>query len=175
MSQSIIFALVASVIALLYGAYLINSILKKSAGNDKMKEIAAAIQAGAKAYLNRQYRTIAMIAIVLFIVLWIALGITIALGFIVGAVLSALAGYIGMNVSVRTNVRTAEAARHGLAPALSLAFKGGSVTGLLVVGLALLGVTGFYAITKDVGSLIGLAFGASLISCLLYTSPSPRD
>jgi K(+)-stimulated pyrophosphate-energized sodium pump len=162
--KSIIFALVASVIALLYGAYLISSILKKSAGNDKMKEIAAAIQAGAKAYLNRQYRTILMIAVILFIILWIALGITIALGFLVGAILSALAGYIGMNVSVRTNVRTAEAARHGLAPALSLAFKGGSVTGLLVVGLALLGVTGFYAITKDVSSLIGLAFGASLIS-----------
>ena len=164
MSNSIIFALVTSVIALIYGAYLISSILKKSAGNDKMKEIAAAIQAGAKAYLNRQYRTIAMIAVVLFIILWLALGITIALGFLVGAILSALAGYIGMNVSVRTNVRTAEAARHGLAPALSLAFKGGSVTGLLVVGLALLGVTGFYAITKDVSSLIGLAFGASLIS-----------
>ncbi len=164
MSNSIIFALVTSVIALLYGAYLINSILKKSAGNDRMKEIAAAIQAGAKAYLNRQYRTIAMIAVVLFIVLWLALGLTIALGFIVGAVLSALAGYIGMNVSVRTNIRTAEAARHGLAPALDLAFKGGSVTGFLVVGLALLGVTGFYAITKDISSLIGLAFGASLIS-----------
>ncbi len=129
-----------------------------------MKEIAAAIQAGAKAYLNRQYRTILMIAVVLFIILWLILGIKIALGFLVGAVLSALAGYIGMNVSVRTNVRTAEAARHGLAPALTLAFKGGSVTGLLVVGLALLGVTGFYAITKDVSSLIGLAFGASLIS-----------
>ncbi len=164
MSNSIIFALVASVVALLYGAYLIKSILKKSAGNDKMQEIAAAIQAGAKAYLNRQYSTITMIAIVLFIVLWLALGITIAIGFVVGAVLSAIAGYIGMNVSVRANVRTAEAARHGLAPALSLAFKGGSVTGFLVVGLALLGVTSFYAITKDVGSLIGLAFGASLIS-----------
>ena len=164
MSNPIIFALVASVVALLYGAYLIKSILKKSAGNDKMQEIAAAIQAGAKAYLNRQYSTITMIAIVLFIVLWLALGITIAIGFVVGAVLSAIAGYIGMNVSVRANVRTAEAARHGLAPALSLAFKGGSVTGFLVVGLALLGVTSFYAITKDVGSLIGLAFGASLIS-----------
>ena len=164
MSTSIIFALVTSIIALAYGAYLIKSILKKSAGNDQMREIAAAIQAGAKAYLNRQYKTIAMIAAVLFIVLWLALGITIAIGFVIGAVLSALAGYIGMNVSVRTNVRTAEAARHGLAPALSLAFKGGAVTGLLVVGLALLGVTIFYIITKDVSSLIGLAFGASLIS-----------
>jgi len=138
--------------------------MKKPAGNDKMQEIAAAIQAGAKAYLNRQYKTITYIAIVLFFVLWFAFNITIAIGFVVGAVLSALAGYIGMNVSVRTNVRTTEAARSGLAAALSLAFRGGAVTGLLVVGLALLGVTAFYAITKDVSSLIGLAFGASLIS-----------
>ncbi len=164
MNHTTWFALIASVIAIAYGAFLINSILKKPAGNDRMKEIAAAIQAGAKAYLARQYRTIAIIAIILFIILWLALGITLALGFLVGAILSALTGFIGMNVSVRTNVRTAEAARQGLAPALSLAFKGGAVTGLLVVGLALLGVTGFFAITHDVGSLIGLAFGASLIS-----------
>ena len=164
MSGYIIFALVSSVIAILYGIFLITSILKKSAGNPRMQEIAGAIQSGAKAYLNRQYRTIAAIAIILFIILGFALNWTVAVGFIVGAALSALTGFIGMNVSVRTNVRTAEAAREGLAPALSLAFKGGSVTGLLVVGLALLGVTGFYAITKDVGSLIGLAFGASLIS-----------
>ena len=164
MSGYIIFALVSSVIAILYGIFLITSILKKSAGNPRMQEIAGAIQSGAKAYLNRQYRTIAAIAIILFIILGFALNWTVAVGFVVGAALSALTGFIGMNVSVRTNVRTAEAAREGLAPALSLAFKGGSVTGLLVVGLALLGVTGFYAITKDVGSLIGLAFGASLIS-----------
>jgi K(+)-stimulated pyrophosphate-energized sodium pump len=164
MHSSEIFALVASVVAIVYGIFLISWIMKKPAGNDKMKEIAAAIQAGAKAYLNRQYRTITMIAAVLFIILWIFLGIQIALGFIVGAVLSSLAGYIGMNVSVRTNVRTAEAARQGLAAALSLAFKGGAVTGLLVVGLALLGVTGFYMITGSVASLIGLAFGSSLIS-----------
>jgi K(+)-stimulated pyrophosphate-energized sodium pump len=164
MSSYIIFALIASVIAIAYGAFLASSILKKPAGNDRMKEIAAAIQAGAKAYLNRQYRTIAVIAVILFIVLFIFLGFKIAIGFVIGAALSALTGFIGMNVSVRTNVRTAEAARQGLAPALSLAFKGGSVTGLLVVGLALLGVTGFYAITGDVNSLIGLAFGASLIS-----------
>ncbi|MFA6078828.1 MAG: sodium-translocating pyrophosphatase [Candidatus Omnitrophota bacterium] len=164
MTPTVIFALTASLIAILYGIYLITSIMKKPAGNDKMKEIAAAIQAGAKAYLNRQYRTITMIAVILFIALWIILGIEIAAGFVVGAVLSALAGYIGMNVSVRTNVRTAESAKHGLAPALSLAFKGGAVTGLLVVGLALLGVTGFYVITGNVSSLIGLAFGASLIS-----------
>ncbi|MFA6601300.1 MAG: sodium-translocating pyrophosphatase [Candidatus Paceibacterota bacterium] len=164
MQSSEIFALVASLVAILYGAFLINSILKKPSGNDKMKEIAAAIQAGAKAYLNRQYKTIFMIAVVLFIVLWIFLGIEIALGFVVGAILSALAGYIGMHVSVRTNIRTTEAARHGLAAALSLAFKGGAVTGLMVVGLALLGVTGFYVITGNVSSLIGLAFGSSLIS-----------
>lgn len=164
MSTTLIFSLVASIIAIAYGAFLVTSILKKPAGNERMKEIASAIQAGAKAYLNRQYKTIAVIALVLFIVLWIFLGIEIGIGFIVGAVLSALAGYIGMNVSVRTNVRTAEAARHGLAPALSLAFKGGSVTGLLVVGLALLGVTVFYSITGNVASLIGLAFGSSLIS-----------
>ncbi len=129
-----------------------------------MQEIASAIQAGAKAYLNRQYRTIGVIAVILFVVLWLTLGFKIAAGFIIGAVLSAIAGYVGMNVSVRANVRTAEAARLGLAPALALAFQGGAITGLLVVGLALLGVTGFYAATGNVDSLIGLAFGASLIS-----------
>jgi len=164
MNTYIIFALISSVIAIAYGAILASSILKKSAGNDRMKEIALAIQAGAKAYLNRQYRTITMIAVVLFVILWLALGIKIGIGFLIGAILSALAGYIGMNVSVRANVRTAEAARQGLAPALTLAFRGGAVTGLLVVGLALLGVTGFYAVTQDVYSLIGLAFGSSLIS-----------
>lgn len=164
MNTYIWFALIASVIALVYGAFLISSIMKKPTGNDRMKEIAAAIQAGAKAYLNRQYKTITLIAVVLFIVLWLTLGIKIAIGFIVGAVLSALAGYIGMNVSVRSNIRTTEAARKGLGTALSLAFNGGAITGLFVVGLALLGTTVFYAITKDVSSLIGLAFGASLIS-----------
>ena len=138
--------------------------MKKPTGNDKMREIAAAIQAGAKAYLNRQYRTIGMIAVVLFVILGFALNWTTAIGFLIGALLSALAGYIGMNVSVRSNIRTAEAARTGLAAALAVAFNGGAVTGLLVVGLALLGVTGFFAITHDVTSLIGLAFGASLIS-----------
>ncbi len=164
MNPYIIFALISSVIALAYGAFLISSIMKKPTGNDAMREIAAAIQAGAKAYLNRQYRTITLIAVILFIVLWLALGLKIAIGFIVGAVLSGLAGYIGMNVSVRSNIRTTEAARKGLGAALSLAFNGGAVTGLFVVGLALLGVTAFYAITKDVSALIGLAFGASLIS-----------
>lgn len=164
MNSYIIFAIVSSVIAIVYGALLARSIIRKPTGNEKMVEISSAIQAGAKAYLNRQYKTISVIGIILFVILWIALGFVSAIGFVVGAVLSALAGYIGMNVSVRTNVRTTEAARHGLSSALSLAFKGGSVTGLFVVGLALLGVSVFYAITKDVNSLIGLGFGASLIS-----------
>ncbi len=164
MSPYLWFALISSIIALAYGAFLIARIMKKPTGNERMQEIAAAIQAGAKAYLNRQYRTITIIAIVLFIVLWLTLGIKIAIGFVVGAVLSAVAGYIGMNVSVRSNVRTTQAATQGLAKALSLAFNGGAVTGLMVVGLALIGTTAFYAITRDVHALIGLAFGASLIS-----------
>ncbi|MFA6552496.1 MAG: sodium-translocating pyrophosphatase [Candidatus Paceibacterota bacterium] len=164
MSSYLIFAILSSVLAIVYGLFLAKSILSKSAGNEKMQEIAAAIQAGAKAYLARQYKTIAWIAAVLFVILWIALGFTSAIGFIVGAVLSGAAGFIGMNVSARANVRTAESAKGGLANALSYAFKGGSVTGLLVVGLALFGVSVFYAITGDVKSLIGLGFGASLIS-----------
>lgn len=164
MNASVIFSIGSSILAIVYGLFLIKSILKKPTGNDKMREIALAIQQGAKAYLNRQYKTISIIAIILFIVLWTTLGLETALGFLVGSVFSALAGYVGMNVSVRTNVRTAEAARKGLSEALTLAFNGGAVTGLLVVGLALLGVSGFYAITGHVDSLIGLAFGASLIS-----------
>ena len=164
MNSSVWFALISSLIALGYGAFLISSIMKKPTGNDRMREIAAAIQAGAKAYLNRQYKTIGWIAVILFLILWPTLGFKIAIGFIVGAVLSALAGFIGMNVSVRSNIRTTEAARSGLGAALSLAFNGGAVTGLFVVGLALLGTTAFYAITKDVHALIGFAFGASLIS-----------
>lgn len=158
------FSIISSLAAIAYGAFLIMRIMKKPVGNERMQEIAGAIQAGAKAYLNRQYRTIALIAVVLFIALWLSLGIKIAVGFILGAILSAVAGYIGMNVSVRSNIRTAEAARSGLASALSLAFNGGAVTGLMVVGLALLGTAGFYAVTQDVHALIGLAFGASLIS-----------
>jgi K(+)-stimulated pyrophosphate-energized sodium pump len=164
MNSFLIFTLVSSVVAIVYGLILIKVVLKKSAGNARMQEIAAAIELGAKAYLNRQYKTIIPIAIALFAILWWFLNINTALGFIVGAVFSAAAGYIGMNVSVRANVRTTEAARGGLQNALSLAFQGGAVTGLLVVGLALLGVAGFYAITKDVNALIGLSFGASLIS-----------
>ena len=160
------FAIASSVVAIVYGLFLAKSILKKSAGNARMQEIAKAIQEGASAYLNKQYRIIGAIAIILFFVIGFItkLGWVMASGFLVGAIFSALAGYIGMNVSVRANVRTAEAARGGIKDALSLAFKGGTVTGLLVVGLALLGVTLFYAITKDVTALVGLGFGASLIS-----------
>ncbi len=172
MNPFIIFALVSSVVAILYGLFLIKLVMSKNAGDEKMKAIASAIQQGAKAYLNRQYKTISIIAIVLFLIIGFVpmLGWMMAISFLVGAILSALAGYIGMNVSVRANVRTTEEAKKGLKEALSLAFKGGSVTGLLVVGLALLGVTLFYIVaTKFVGasavrSLVGLSFGASLIS-----------
>ncbi len=164
MDKFLLFAIISSLITIIYGLFLAKIILKKSEGNEKMKIIASAIREGAKAYLNRQYKTIGVIAVILFFLLWLGLGFTLALGFILGAILSALAGYIGMNVSVRANVRTAEAAKSGLKEALSVAFKGGTVTGLLVVGLALLGVTGFFAITKDVTALIGFGFGGSLIS-----------
>lgn len=166
MNQFLLFAIVSSFVAIVYGLFLAKSILKKSAGNSRMQEIAKAIQEGAGAYLNKQYKTIGFIAVILFFIIGLIpkLGWTMALGFLVGAFFSALAGYIGMNVSVRANVRTTEAAKSGINEALSLAFKGGTVTGLLVVGLALLGVTAFYAITKDVTALVGLGFGASLIS-----------
>jgi K(+)-stimulated pyrophosphate-energized sodium pump len=150
--------------ALLYGTYASWDVLKLSPGNERMQSIAAAIQEGANAYMNRQYTTIAIVGVVLAIIIAMVLGTVTAAGFVVGAVLSSLAGYIGMFVSVRANVRTAEAARLGLAKALDVAFKGGSVTGLLVVGLGLLGVASFYAVTHDVKALVGLGFGASLIS-----------
>jgi K(+)-stimulated pyrophosphate-energized sodium pump len=166
MGLSMIFVLISAILAIAYGLFLIKLIVKMPEGNEKMKDIAKAIQAGAKAYLNRQYKTIAIVAAVLFILIAItpSLGIKTALGFLLGAVLSALAGYIGMNVSVRANVRTAEAAKNGLKSALKVAVMGGSVTGFLVVGLALLGLVVFYLFTNDVKPLIGLAFGGSLIS-----------
>jgi len=152
--------------AIIYGAIVIRLILKMSDGNDRMKEIAQAIQEGAKAFLNRQYKTVAIVAAVLFLAIGFipSLGWLTAGAFLTGAVLSALTGYIGMFVSVRANVRTAEAARGGMKKALNVAVLGGSVTGMLVVGLALLGTAGFYFLTHDLNALIGFAFGSSLIS-----------
>ncbi|OGY65295.1 MAG: sodium-translocating pyrophosphatase [Candidatus Harrisonbacteria bacterium RIFCSPLOWO2_01_FULL_44_18] len=152
------------VLAILYSFYIIFWLRKQPAGDQKMREISKAIQEGSAAYLNRQYKAVGLVAIVLAIVIYLTLGLLTSLGFLVGAVASALAGYIGMNVAVRSNAKTAEAARKGLAPALSLAFKAGSITGFLVVALGLLSVAGFFFLTKDVKALIGLGFGASLIS-----------
>lgn len=164
MSTALIIALTAAVVAIGYGLFLARWIIRQPAGSETMQHIAKAIQQGASAYLNRQYRTVAIIAVVIFGLLTWLLDLETGIGFIIGAVLSALAGYIGMNISVRANVRTAEAAKHGLAPALAVAAKGGAVTGLLVVGLGLLGVAGYYALTKDISALVGLGFGGSLIS-----------
>ncbi len=164
MSPYLIFALLTSLLGILYGIVLARVILKKPAGSERMQDIARAIQEGAAAYLNRQYGTIGIVATVLFVVLGYFLNWTMAFGFLVGAVFSGLAGYIGMFVSVRANVRTTEQARHGLKEAFDVAIKGGAVTGLLVVGLGLLGVAGFYALTGDPKALIGLGFGGSLIS-----------
>ena len=154
----------AGVLTVLYGLWLVTWINKQAKGDAKMIEISEAIQQGAKAYLNRQYRTVAIVAVIVFALLGFLLNWTIAAGFILGAILSGICGYIGMNVSVRANVRTAEAAKSGLQKALSLSFRGGAVTGLMVVGLGLLGTTSFYWITKDVPAMVGLAFGGSLIS-----------
>lgn len=164
MDQSLSFSIACGVIAILYGLFLIRWILKQPTGDEKMRSIAKAIQQGAAAYLNRQYRTIAIVAVIVCALLWYFLGLTTAIGFLVGAVLSGAAGYIGMTVSVQANVRTTEAAKKGLAAALEVAVKGGMVTGMLVAGLGLLGVAVFYAITKDIHALVGLGFGGSLIS-----------
>jgi len=164
MNSYLIFALVAAVFALAYGVYLAQWVMKQKDGSEKMREIAAAIQEGAKAYLNRQYRTIAIVAVGVTAVLYFALGASTATGFVVGAIASAIAGYVGMNVSVRANVRTTEAAKKSMDDALKVAVRGGSVTGLLVVGLALLVTTGFWFITEDPQAMVGLAFGGSLIS-----------
>ena len=179
MSVQLLLVLACGILALLYGGLTIASVLKQSAGTPRMQEIAAAIQEGASAYLNRQYTTVAIVGLVIFIVAWLIFGWPVAVGYFIGAAFSGAAGYIGMNVSVRANVRTAEAARKGLASGLSLAFRSGAVTGMLVVGLGLLGVAGYYAFLRyglglDIddeaqgrvvtNALVALGFGASLIS-----------
>ncbi|MGD9537942.1 MAG: sodium-translocating pyrophosphatase [Alphaproteobacteria bacterium] len=172
MSSIYYFAVACGVVALLYGIYAIRSVFAASAGNERMREIAAAVQEGARAYLNRQYLTIGIVGLIIFGILTGLLGHLVGIGFLVGAVLSGAAGYIGMHVSVRANVRTAEAARSGLKPALGLAFRSGAVTGMLVVGLGLLGVAGYYGILVAAGveqraiveALVALGFGGSLIS-----------
>jgi len=174
MSVAYVAILACGVIALLYGLIASRQVLAADAGTARMQEIAAAIQQGARAYLNRQYATIGMVGIVLLIILDVLLGWHVAVGFAIGAILSGVAGYVGMNVSVRANVRTAQASRQGLAAGLNIAFKSGAVTGLLVVGLGLLGVTGYYVFLRSTNmgadlrpvmeAMVALSFGASLIS-----------
>jgi K(+)-stimulated pyrophosphate-energized sodium pump len=174
MTTTLVAALISAVAAILYGILSIKWVLEQPAGTPRMREIAAAVQQGASAYLNRQYRTIAIVGVVVFIVLWVALGFATALGFMIGALFSGATGYIGMHISVRANVRTAQAARKGLNNALTIAFRSGAITGLLVVGLGMLGVTGYYTalllvypgggLHETLAPLVGLGFGGSLIS-----------
>ncbi len=172
MSSTLWLIISCGILSIVYAIWATKSVLAADAGNARMQEIAAAIQEGASAYLKRQYTAIGIVGVVVFIVILFALNATTAIGFAIGAIFSGLAGFIGMNVSVRSNSRTAEAARDGIAPALDIAFKGGAITGMLVVGLALLGVSGYYGILMMMGfemeaalhSMVGLAFGGSLIS-----------
>jgi len=177
MTQAYWIVIACGVLALIYGAYAYQQVMSAGTGNARMQEIAAAVQEGAQAYLNRQYRTIAMAGVVVAVILGVTLGIHVAIGFVIGAVLSGAAGYIGMNVSVRANVRTAQAATLGMQPALDVAFRAGAITGMLVVGLGLLGVAGYYYVLLQwkggmdpaslraiLEALVALSFGASLIS-----------
>ena len=174
MQSAYILIIVCGLLALVYGVVTARQVLAADAGNARMQEIAAAIQEGARAYLNRQYATIGMVGLVILIILGFTLGLQVAIGFAIGAILSAIAGYAGMNVSVRANVRTAQASRRGLAAGLDIAFKAGAVTGMLVVGLGLLGVGIYYMVLRHIlpgddlrpvlEALVGLSFGASLIS-----------
>src|SRR5471032_2453435 len=169
-----VIVMACGVLALLYGWVTSRQVLAADAGSARMQEISGAVQEGARAYLNRQYRTIAIVGVIILAILWFTLGWHVAVGFVIGSVLSGAAGYIGMNVSVRANVRTAQAARSGLAAGLDIAFKAGAVTGMLVVGLGLLGVGIYYFILRAgmVGddtrpvmeAMVALSFGASLIS-----------
>ena len=173
MSAAFWLVIACGVLAILYGIAAYRQVVAAPAGNETMQKIAGAIAEGAAAYLNRQYRTIAIVGVAVTIILAATLGLHVALGFVVGSVLSGAAGYVGMNVSVRANVRTAEAARNGLQPALDIAFKAGAITGLLVVGLGLIGVAGYYGVLANwkgidsrptIEALVALSFGASLIS-----------
>jgi len=172
MSAVLVFVLACGLCALVYGVWASRSVLSASPGDERMQAIAAAIQEGAGAYLNRQYLTIAVVGVVIAVIVSLFLGISVGIGFVIGAVLSGAAGYIGMNISVRANVRTAEASRQGLSAGLAIAFRSGAVTGLLVAGLALIAVSGYYTILLASGAtgrglidpLVALGFGASLIS-----------
>ena len=172
MVAQLIFVIACGLLAIGYGIWASRSVLAASAGTERMQEIAGAVQEGARAYLNRQYRTIALVGVVIFVILSLLLGLQAGIGYLIGAILSGATGYIGMHISVRSNVRTAEAARQGLDQGLSVAFRAGAVTGMLVAGLALLAVAGYYTVLNIAGTegralidaLVGLAFGASLIS-----------
>ena len=170
--------IICGAVALIYGIYASKAVLSAPAGNERMQEIAAAIQEGAKAFLNRQYSAIAIVGVIIGVLLGLKLGYLVAIGYFIGAILSGAAGYIGMNVSVKANVRTTEAARsQGLAGGLDVAFKAGAITGMLVVGLALLGLAGYYTLLREMvdpnttegmrhilEALVAMGFGASLIS-----------